>query len=82
MLVTIFDSNRRKSFPDLKMVAEVDQREVALQRKAEVQEQHRKSDLFFAPFDPRFPNQNQTRLSLTLGQRNGGQPVKVWRLFD
>ena len=32
-----------------------------MKRKAEVQEAHRKSDIFFAPFDPRFPNQNQTR---------------------
>ena len=39
----------------------VDQREVALKRKEELQMKHRQSDLFFAPFDPRFPNQNQTR---------------------
>jgi len=54
-----------KPFPGLKMVlkaeAEVDHRDVTMKRKAELQEQHRKSDLFFAPFDPRFPNQNQTR---------------------
>jgi hypothetical protein len=39
----------------------VDQRDVNMRKKAEVQEAHRKSDIFFAPFDPRFPNQNQTR---------------------
>ena len=39
----------------------VDQREVALKRKQEIQEHLKQSDLFFAPFDPRFPNQNQTR---------------------
>ena len=39
----------------------VDQREVALKRRQEVQEQHRQSDYVFAPFDPRFPNQNQTK---------------------
>ena len=39
----------------------VDQREVALKRKEELQMKHRESSIFYAPFDPRFPNQNQTR---------------------
>ena len=39
----------------------VDQRDVNLKKKQEVQETLRNSNLFFAPFDPRFPNQNQTR---------------------
>jgi hypothetical protein len=39
----------------------VDQREVNMKKKQEVQENFRKSEIFFAPFDPRFPNQNQTR---------------------
>ena len=39
----------------------VDQREVNQKKKQEAQDFLRKSEYVYAPFDPRFPNQNQTK---------------------